>query len=165
MKFKKHFLLLLLIPLLAFTVHKYYISLCEIEHNEDQKSLQITLGIFIDDIESTLNKNHHSILNLATKNEIKNIDEYYIEYLNENLKIMVNNQLKPFIYIGKEYDDNIVRFYLEITDIQKLNSIEVTNTCLFRDFENQQNIIKIKANNINKTFYLTPKNVKGFLNY
>jgi len=165
MKFKKYFLLILLIPLLAFTVHKYYISLSEIEHNEDQKSLQIIIGMFIDDIEFTLNKNHHSILNLATKNEVKNIDEYYIEYLKEHFKITLNNEPKIFTYIGKEYDDDIVHFYLEITNIKELKSIEVTNTCLFRDFENQQNIIKIKANKINKTFYLTPKNVKGFLNY
>ena len=165
MKFNKYILLLLLIPLFAFTVHKYYISLCEIEYIEEQNSLQITLGLFIDDIESTLNKNHHTTLNLATKNEVEIVDKYYNEYLNENFKVVVNNKLKTYKYIGKEYDSDIVRFYLEITAIDTLKSIEVTNTSLFRDFENQQNIIKIKANNKNKTFYLSRKNVKGFLNF
>ncbi|WP_299521678.1 DUF6702 family protein [uncultured Lutibacter sp.] len=165
MKFKKYLTLLLLIPLFAFTLHKYYISLCEIEHNKAQKSLQITLGLFIDDIEFTLNKNHKTSLNIATKKEVKNIDEYYLNYLIEHFKIKVNSEPKGYEYIGKEYDNDIVRFYLEIADIKELNSIEVTNTILFRDFEDQQNIIKIKANNKNKTFYLTPNNVKGFLNY
>jgi len=165
MKFKKYLTLLLLIPLFAFTLHKYYISLCEIEYVEEQKSLQVTLGIFIDDLELTLNKENNTILNLATKEEVENIDAYYLNYLNEHLKISINNKPKVYEYIGKEYDNDIVRFYLEISNIKELKSIEVTNTSLFRDFENQQNIIKIKANNINKTFYLTPNNVKGFLNY
>lgn len=165
MKFKKFLLLFLLIPLTAFTIHKYYISLCEIEYVEDQKSLQITLGLFIDDIEFTLNKDYNAILNLATKDEVKNIDTYYKTYLNEHFKITINNKPTPFMYIGKEYDDDIVRFYLEIINVETLKSIEVKNTSLLRDFENQENIIKIKANNIHKTFYLNRKNNKDLLNF
>lgn len=165
MKFKKYFLLLLSIPLFAFSLHKYYISLCEIEHNKEQNSLQITLGVFIDDFEFTLNKNHNTTLNLATEQEVENIDEYYLDYLKEHFKTSVNNELKVYKYIGKEYDNDIVRFYLEINDIKEVKSIEVQNTLLFKDFKDQQNIIKIKANNTNKTFYLTPKNVKGLLNF
>jgi uncharacterized protein DUF6702 len=165
MNFTKHFTFLLLIPLLAFTVHKYYISLCEIEYVKEQKSLQITVGMFIDDIEFTLNKNNNTILNLATKNEVEHIDNYYSEYLNNHFKVKVNNNIRPFIFIGKEYDDDIVRFYLEITDIKEIASIEISNTSLFRDFENQQNIIKINANNKHKTFYLNRKNDKGLLNF
>ena len=165
MKFKRYFFLILLIPLVAFTLHKYYISLCEIEYVENQESLQITLGLFIDDIEFTLNKDHDTILNLATKDEVKNIDAYYKTYLNEHFKITINNNPTLFTYIGKEYDDNIVHFYLEIINVETLKSIEVQNTSLLRDFEYQENIIKIKANNINKTFYLNRKNDKGLLNF
>lgn len=165
MKFKTYFTLFLLIPLLAFTVHKYYMSLCQIEHNENQNALQITLNMFIDDIEFTLNKNHNTLLNLATKNEVENIDDYYIEYLNNHFKITVNNQQKTFTYIGKDYDDDIVTFYLEIINIQEIKSIEVSNTSLFKDFEYQNNIIKIKANNKHKSFYLDKKNDKALLKF
>lgn len=165
MKFKQYVVLFLLIPLFAFNVHKYYISLCEIEYVKEQKSLQITIGIFIDDLELTLNKNHNTSLNLATKKEVEHIDNYYFEYLNKHFKVIVNNNLKSFVFIGKEYDDDIVRFYLEITGINELKSIEVINTSLLRDFENQQNIIKINANNTHKTFYLNKKNDKGLLNF
>ena len=165
MNLRKYLYILFFIPLVAFTMHKYYISLCEIEHNEEQNTLQITVGLFIDDLEYTLNKNHKKTLNLATKQEVENIDEYYQSYLNKHFKITVNNSLKPYIYIGKEYDDDIVRFYLEITNIEKIKSIEIINNLLFKDFEDQQNIVKIKANKIHKTFYLTAKNDKGLLNF
>ena len=165
MKFKKYVALILIIPLLAFSLHKYYISLCEIEYVSEQQSVQITLGMFIDDIEFTLNKDHNTELNIATNEETSNIDTYFKNYLNQHFKININEQDKSYNYIGKKYDDDIVRFYLEITNIKQLNSIQVSNTSLLRYFENQQNIIKIYANNINKTFYLNKKNDKGLLKF
>ncbi|REE79852.1 hypothetical protein BX611_2750 [Lutibacter oceani] len=165
MKSKKYVFLFLLIPLVAFTIHKYYISLCEIDFIEEKKSIQITLGMFIDDIEFTLNKDNNTTLNIATKNEAQKIDEYFKTYLNNHFKLTINNKLIPYKYIGKEYDDDIVRFYLEIVDIAKLHSIEVINTCLIRDFEDQQNIIKISANKKNKTFYLDKKTYKALLKF
>ncbi len=165
MKFKKYFILLFLIPLSAFTIHKYYISLCEIEYVEEQQSLQIALGMFIDDLEFTLNRNHDKILYLATPDEAPNIDEYYKEYLNKHFKILVNHSDESYEYIGKEYDNDVVRFYLEVTNVEQLNSLEIINTALFRDFEDQQNIVKIKMKKFHKTFYLNRKNDKGLLNF
>lgn len=163
MKLSKYLSTLLLVPLLAFTMHKYYLSLCEIEYIEEQQSIQIILGIFIDDLEVVLNKEHQLKLNLGTKNEDPNSDEYYQTYLNTHFKVIANNKLSPYQYIGKEYDDDIVRFYLEIQNIEQLESIEVFNNCLTKEFEDQQNIIKIKVNKLHKTFYLNKNNANCLL--
>jgi hypothetical protein len=164
MRFKNYILLLFVLPLFAFSLHKYYVSLCEIEYVKDQKSVQIILGMFIDDIELTLNKNYQKELKLATKNEVENVDTYYLEYLQEHFKISINKSEETYTFIGKEYEHDIVRFYLEITDVQELKSLQITNNSLFRDFKDQKNIIKIKVNDFHKTFYLTKKNDKGLLN-
>jgi hypothetical protein len=156
---------LLLIPMWAFTMHKYYVSLCEIEYVEEQQSVQIILGMFIDDLEFTLNKDHAEKLYLATPDEVPNVDTYFENYLNEHFKIIINNRARSYEYIGKEYDDDVVRFYLEITNAEQLRSMEVMNTSLFRDFEEQQNIIKIKVKKFHKTFYLNRKTEKGMLNF
>ena len=163
MKIKKHLIILLILPLMAFSLHKYYISLCEIEYVEDKQTVQIILGVFIDDLEVTLNKDHDKKLFLATEKEVLNINEVYEAYLNKHFKITVNQELKSYNFIGKAYDDDIVRFYLEIPNIKQLNTIAITNTSLFRDFESQQNIIKIKVNKLNKTFYLDKKNANCLL--
>jgi len=163
MKIKKYLLILLILPLMAFSLHKYYISLCEIEYVEDKQTVQIILGVFIDDLEVTLNKDQDKKLFLATEKEVLNINKIYETYLNKHFKITVNQELKSYNFIGKEYDDDIVRFYLEIPNIKQLNTIAITNTSLFRDFESQQNIIKIKVNKLNKTFYLDKKNANCLL--
>jgi len=162
-KIKKYLLILLILPLMAFSLHKYYISLCEIEYVEAKQTVQIILGVFIDDLEVTLNKDQDKKLFLATEKEVLNINKVYESYLDKHFKVTVNQELKSYNFIGKEYDDDIVRFYLEIPNIKQLNTIAITNTSLFRDFESQQNIIKIKVNKLNKTFYLDKKNANCLL--
>lgn len=165
MKFKKIIVILLVLPLFAFTMHKYYVSLCEIEFIKEKQSIQITLGVFIEDLEFTLNKNSGKQLNLGSKIEVGNIDYYYKKYLNEHLQISVNGKNQPYKFIGKEYDGDIVRFYLEINSIKELKSIEVTNNILIQEFDNQKNIVKIKVKDFNKTFYLNKSNDKSLLKF
>lgn len=165
MQLKKFIIILLVLPLFAFTMHKYYVSLCEVEYIEAQQSLQITLGVTIEDLEFTLNKNSGKQLNLASKTEIENIDSYYKKYLNEHLLFSINGKSTEYKYIGKEYDSDIVRFYLEITGIKELKSIEVSNNILIEDFADQKNIVKIKVKDFNKTFYFTKSNFKSLLKF
>lgn len=165
MKFKKIIVILLVLPLFAFTMHKYYVSLCEIEYLKEKQSIQITLGVFIEDIEVSLNKNTGKQLNLASKTEVANVNDYYKKYLNEHLQIAVNGKNQLFKYIGKEYDGDIVRFYLEITDVKELKSIKVFNNILTEDFSDQKNIVKIKVKDFNKTFYLNKSNNKSLLKF
>lgn len=162
-KIFKSILLILFVPLTAFSVHKYYISLCEIEYVQEKESVQIILGLFIDDLEVALKKDNDAILNLASKNEIANVDALYETYLNEHFKITVNNQETAYTYLGKVYDDDIVRFYLEITNVKQLQTIGVYNSNLIEEFKDQQNIIKIKIKDFNKTYYLDKKNTNCLL--
>lgn len=165
MQFKKIIVILLVLPLFAFTMHKYYVSLCEIEYLKEKQSIQITLGVFIEDLEFILNKNSGKQLNLGSKTEVGNIDDHYKKYLNDHLLISVNGKNQPYKFIGKEYDGDIVRFYLEINNIKELKSIEVTNNILINEFDNQKNIVKIKVKDFNKTFYLNKSNDKSLLKF
>ena len=50
MKFFKKSLLLLVLPLLAFsTAHKFYVSVTNINYSEKTEAIQITSRVFIDD--------------------------------------------------------------------------------------------------------------------
>lgn len=163
--FKKLALAIIVLPLLSFTMHKYYVSLCEVEYLPEREVMQIKLGLFIDDIELTLNKDYKTTLKLATTEEAENVDEKYLKYLNEHFRLVLNGKDTPYTFIGKQYDDDIVRFYLEIDNLPELNSFEVYNRCLFRDFDDQLNIIKLKVKKDHKTFYLSKKNDKGLLKF
>ncbi|PQJ78560.1 DUF6702 family protein [Polaribacter porphyrae] len=155
MRFKKTYLLLLLIPLFSFSTHKYYLSLTQIKYKEEAKAIQIIINVFMDDIELALNKDYNIDLQLTTKDELKNNDTYFEKYLNQKLDFKVNGDDKKFNYIGKEYDGDLVFFYLEIENIEAINTIDIKNTILIHHFEKQQNLIKSKVGTTYKSVLLT----------
>lgn len=165
MNIKKGILLLLIIPLFAFSAHKYYLSLSDITYNEKEKSIQIIMNVFMDDIELAVNKKYDVDLQLTTKKELETADIYFEEYLNEYFKIKVNNKQFKYSYLGKEYDGDIVYFYLEITDVNKVKSIEILNNVLVDNFEDQKNIIKVSVGANKQSEILSKKNNKVLLKF
>ncbi len=163
--FRKLVIVAIILPLLSFSMHKYYVSMCEVEYLPERDVMQIKLGLFIDDIELTLNKDYNKTLKLGTPLEPENVDELYFNYLKNHFRLVLNEKETSYTFVGKQYDDDIVRFYLEIPNLTELNSFEVFNRCLFRDFDDQLNIIKLKVKNYHKTFYLSKKNDKGLLKF
>ncbi|PCI31512.1 MAG: peptidase E [Flavobacteriaceae bacterium] len=156
---------LVILPLFAFGIHKYYISLTQVEYVKENASLQIISRYFIDDLEHTLEKEYQQDFELNTKQEIDSVDSYYQEYLSQHLIFTINDSIYTFNYIGKEYDADIVYLYLEIPNIKRLESLEIKNTSLFKYFPEQQNITKLKINNKHTTFYLSKQKDKGLLNF
>lgn len=165
MKRLKFIGLIMLIPLLAFTLHKYYISLTKIDFIEEKKSVQITMRFFIDDVETTLENRYQTKLELGTENENKKADTFLEKYINQKFRIRINDEFKNFTYLGKEYENDVVFFYLEIANIQKITNIEIQSTMLIEDFPEQQNYIKTKINGIKKTLVLIKENDKEMLKY
>jgi hypothetical protein len=165
MKFKKLFLVFLIIPLLSFSAHKYYLSLTQIEFKKESKSIQIIINVFMDDIEAALNKNNNIDLQLATKKELKNNDLYFEKYLRSKLQFKIDTIAKDFKYIGKEYDGDLVYFYLEIENIFKVSTIEISNKILLQHFPKQQNLIKTKVGKKNKSVLLSKDKYNEVLTY
>ena len=165
MKLKKAYLLLFIIPLLSFSTHKYYLSLTQIEYKSESKSIQVIINVFMDDIETALNKENSIDLQLTTKDELKNNDVYFKHYLEKKLHFKVNTISKSFNNIGKEYDGDLVYFYLEIENIENVNTIEVTNKILTDYFPKQENLIKSKVNKKHKSVLLTKENDKALLKF
>lgn len=162
---KKHLLILFIIPLLSFSTHKYYLSLTQINYKKEAKAIQIITNVFMDDIELALNKDYNIDLQLTTKKELKNNDVYFEKYLKNKLQFKVDDVKKNFNYIGKEYDGDLVLFYLEIENIEELNSIEVSNKILLEYFDTQQNLIKTKVNKKHKSIMLTKDKTVTTLNF
>tara|TARA_R110002050_G_scaffold104052_5_gene213283 strand:+ start:47390 stop:47893 length:504 start_codon:yes stop_codon:yes gene_type:complete len=166
MKSLKFLLIIFAIPLLAFTtLHKYYISVTQIDYIQEKQSVQITTRIFIDDIEKLLKDKYDANIELGIENESKTIDLYIETYLKEKIKIKINNENAHIVFIGKEYDADIMRCYLEIVDVKSIKSISIINQVLFNVFESQQNIIKTKINSKQKSFILTVKDANAVLNF
>lgn len=163
MKINKKFIWLMVIPLMAFGIHEHYISLTKINYVEDKKSIQITMSYFIDDVEKTLENRHELPMELATKSENKKSGLYLESYVRQKFKISLDDKDQTYVYLGKEYENDLVYVYLEIEDVDPFKKIEVQNSMLIEEFEEQQNFVKLNIAGIQRTFILIKANDKEML--
>ena len=155
----KILLLALTLTLASFTVHKYYISLIKVEYKKESKSVQITMRIFIDDLQQVLKKTYDKNIELEENNEL------IFRYVKDNFSVKINNTKRSYLYLGKEYENDVVFLYLEVKNIETIQSIEIQNSMLMSTFPEQKNIIKLNINNIKKTFLLTAEENKDILSF
>ncbi|HLV15240.1 MAG TPA: DUF6702 family protein [Xanthomarina sp.] len=162
----KTLLLILVLPLLSFSaVHKYYVSVTQIEYVKDKQSVQIITRIFMDDFEDVLQLRYDDNLLLGPQLETSQADYFIERYLKAKLIISIDGEEKAFNYIGKKYDNDIVICYLEIEGVTDIKNIKIENSVLFDLFPEQQNMIKTKIYSKNKSFILIKENDKAMLNF
>ena len=140
-------------------------SLTQIKFKPETKSIQIIINVFMDDIELALNKDYNIDLQLTTKKELPNNNVYFEKYLREKLQFTIDGTPKKFNYIGKEYENDLVYFYLEVENIDDIKSLEVENTILTTYFPKQENLLKTKIYNKYQSLLLTAKKTKGLLKF
>lgn len=166
MKLLKIACFLILFPLLtSSSPHKFYVSITKIEYVAESESLQIISQIFIDDIEETLRKRYNTSVSLGTPKETAADKALLKEYILQNLKIEVNGESVTLNYLGREYDTDMVKAYIEITGINEINTIEIENKILMDQYDEQQNIIHFKTQKRRKSLILDRDNPKGVLNF
>jgi hypothetical protein len=164
--FKKG-LLILVLPLFAFTVaHKFYISVTHVGYSEKEDALQITTRVFIDDINTVLSERYGISSKLASDDASKLDDEYFEKYLRTKFLVEINEKTVQYEIIGKKYDDDMIICYLEVPKINlpKVTSIAIVNEMLTDMFDEQQNVVHIKLMDKKKSFVLLKTDAKGMLN-
>jgi len=156
----KIIVMVLFVSLSSFiSLHKYYVSVTDIEYAKETKSLQIISRLFVDDFEKVLQERYIDTLSLDD-----NSADFYIEkYFSKKLKVTVNNELQQFSFIGKEIDGDMVHCYFEIEKVSNIETINVMNKLLFGTYENQQNITHLKINEKKKSFLFVKDKSSGLL--
>lgn len=166
MRLVKKLTLLLILPVLfSMTAHKFYVSMTKIEYVKEKQSLQIISKIFIDDIEDVLQQRYNPDISIATKKETKKDEQYLTKYILQKLTFSVNGEAVKLKYIGREYENDMVKIYLEAEGIKSLQGLEITNKVLFEMFPEQQNIIHFKSADSKRSMVLEKDNPKGMLNF
>ena len=166
MKYIKIVFVLLLFPLLmSSTSHKFYVSTTNIEFVKEKKTLQIITKIFTEDVEQALQARYNPSVTLDSKKETETDESYLKKYLLQKIKIEVNGVPVIPTYLGKEYDIDIAKIYLEIENVSELKSIEIENKVLIDMFSEQQNIIHLTTPDSRRSLILDKSNPKGVLNF
>ena len=146
-------------PLPVEELHAFHISKCQIDYNDKEQALQITMHLFIDDLEEALKKQGVDKLFIGTERESKNADKHLFDYIQNCFKLQVNDKAQDYVFIGKEPSEDLqaIWCYLEITGIEKVKSIFVENTIITEIYEDQKNIIHIMMPDKKQGYFILEK--------
>jgi len=164
-KIKLSFLVLLLVITSAFTIHKFYVGVFQVDYFKEKKAVQITARLFIDDLEKVLHKKYNKHFYITTKDEVTDANSYIAKYLEEKLKIKINNKTQSLQFLTKETEDNIVICYLKINFKDNIKDLEINNNVLSDVFNEQQNLVHLNINGNKKTILFTNTETNQKLKY
>jgi len=157
---------ILFFSLSAFTFHKFYMGVFQVNYAAEKKMLQITSRIFVDDLNSGLEKKYHKKTFVGTGKETPEDVELLKKYLAENFTVKVNGQLKPIAFLSKEVESNdVLVCYSRIKDVEKFKTIEISNSILVDWNSDQQNITHITAYGTKRSVLFTESSRKEVLKY
>ncbi len=145
--------------------HPFYVSICQIDFNQENYSLEISVKTFADDLILGLENEGAKKIFLGEKKENPETDRFIFEYLNKNLKLKVNDQLLELTFIGKEIETDVVWSYFEVEGISEFNKIEVDCSILVDVFETQNNIIQINDGSGIKNLLLSKRKTNDSITY
>lgn len=147
------------------TLHKYYVSVTDIEYDAESNAVQITSRVFFDDFERLLQERYEENLKLENPSHGKKIDWYIEKYFHKKMKINIDGQDQELVFVGREIEDDLLYCYFEIEGVEPTKSITITNSILLDLFNNQQNITHINVKSKKKSFLFVNGNAKGVLNF
>ncbi len=167
MNFLRKSILLALLPLFAFVgAHKFYISVTNVDYSEKDKAVQIITRIFVDDMNAILKERYGLESKLGTDKETEMNREYLEKYLRTKFVVEINGKTVAYTFIGKKYDTDMIICYLEVPDVPlaSLKQIAIQNEILMDIYDDQQNVVHLKANGKKKSHVLVKSDTKGMLN-
>ncbi len=144
----------------VLNLHAFHISKTDMVFKPAEKSLQITMHIFIDDLESALDKQGASKLFIGTEREKQDANNLVFNYLQNNLSIQLNGKKVNYEWVGKEttQDKQALWIYLEIKNIREVRNISVDNRVLTEVFADQKNIVQVNIPSKKQGYFLLSKN-------
>ena len=136
-------LLLLLLPLLALA-HAYHASIAEMRYNPARRQVEISIKVFIDDLEKALSQGQPAAVHL----DEPRAQTLAAAYLQRNLRIGT----KPgealslqFVGLQREQDAYWLHARVSLPAGRPLTSLRLRHTLLLDLFPDQMNIVNLEV--------------------
>ena len=124
---------------LPFGAHRFHTSLTRIDYNAEQKLFEITIQIFSHDLTSVLKGKNGKPIDLE---KTIDADQLIFDYLSGNFVLTnAKGETKTLKWIGREFDADSVRIYLETDSAENPEGFKLKNSIFFESFPEQKNLV------------------------
>ena len=161
---KFHVALVLLFSITLFlgnsaNAHKFYMSITDMEYNPTTKSLQISMKLFVDDLELVLERECEIKCFLGTEKEHPKSNEFIKAYVGTHFFVEQSKGSLPVTFIGKEVDKDYAWIYLQVKNFKVKDQTLLTNSMLFDYFNEQTNKVNYTKEEEVISFTLFKENI------
>jgi hypothetical protein len=125
--------------------HAFHLSKTDIVFQPKEKTVQITMHVFIDDLELALGKQGKTSLSVGTEKEKAGVNDLITKYLQQNFNLTINNKKTALSFVGKEAtaDRQALWMYLEVKDVKNIKTLTVENKVLTEVHADQRNMVQV----------------------
>ena len=125
--------------------HPFYVSVINLEHNPKNQSVEISIKIFKDDLEKTLNQLNTQKIDIQSEKDRDLINLYINNYIQQKLKVQINSKSTILNFVGYEIQSESVWSYFEIEKVSIFEKININCSILYDYSDKQTNIFHIKS--------------------
>jgi hypothetical protein len=135
-------------------LHPFFVSVIDITHNPKERSIEMSVRIFNEDLEKTLQKYTTTKIDILQPVNRAVVNEEIQKYISKHLTVIVNGKPISYKIIGFEQQKESTWCYFEALNINSANTVGIDCDILY-DLENTQvNIIHVKSKGTEKTYKL-----------
>ena len=152
-----------LASLFIAVMHPFFVSVIDINHNEKEATIEISVRCFTNDLEKMIAADTKTTIDLSAPSQKNKGDALLKAYLTKRLNLSVNGNKSTLDYVGFEIQKESTWTYFEIKNIKQLNQLNVLCEILFGVNDQQINIFHVNAKGVRKSYELIfPKNTTQF---
>ena len=145
--------------------HVFYVSVTRVKWNADDARLDVSVRIFTDDLEEAIVAEGGPRLWLWTDRARADRDRHVADYLVSRLAFRVNGEKRELAYIGMEDALDATACLVQITDVDRVETIEVENRILIDLFDTQANVMRFEIGGEKKYVNLGKRTVRGTVEF
>lgn len=134
------------------TPHPIFVSVTEINHNPQDKNLEIACKIFTDDFETVLAKATGAKIDLFNPKDTALTGRQISQYVSRHLALVVDGKPVSLSFVGFERETEAVWSYFEVKNISAApKNIAIMNNLLYENFKQQINLLHVTVNGKRKS--------------
>ena len=135
-------------------LHPLHVSVTEINHNDTEKTLEISCKLFTDDFEKVLTQNYKTKVDLINPPDRPAMEKLVSDFILTHLSIKADGKPVQLSYIGYERDNDAIYSYFQADNIKPVKKIDITNHILHELFTDQINLLHVIVGGKRKSYKL-----------
>ena len=132
--------------------HPFFVSMTDINYNEKDKDLEISVRIFTNDLENTIRKYHSDVkVDILHPVNQQQMNEFVNDYIQKNFQLQLNGKPVQLSFVGYEEQSESIWTYFEVKNVNAVQKLSIVNALLYDYNTSQINMMHVKVKDKEKS--------------